>query len=62
MEIICMSTHPFHSSVKGWIDAVHLRAGSIHNRRDVWYRCRRKLSECHIQHFDVKHLPNTVLK
>ena len=28
-EIICTPTHPFYSPVKGWTDAVHLRAGDI---------------------------------
>ena len=28
-EIICTPEHPFYSPVKGWTDAVHLRAGDI---------------------------------
>lgn len=28
-EIICTPSHPFYSPVKGWTDAVHLRAGDI---------------------------------
>ena len=28
-EIICTPRHPFYSPVKGWTDAVHLRAGDI---------------------------------
>ena len=28
-EIICTPTHPFYNPVKGWTDAVHLRAGDI---------------------------------
>ena len=28
-EIICTPGHPFYSPVKGWTDAVHLRAGDI---------------------------------
>lgn len=28
-EIVCTPTHPFYSPVKGWTDAVHLRAGDI---------------------------------
>lgn len=28
-EIVCTPAHPFYSPVKGWTDAVHLRAGDI---------------------------------
>ena len=28
-EIVCTPSHPFYSPVKGWTDAVHLRAGDI---------------------------------
>lgn len=28
-EIVCTPAHPFYSPIKGWTDAVHLRAGDI---------------------------------
>lgn len=58
-----MSNCPFYSPIKDWTSTMHFRTGNIRNRKDAWYRSKRKLAGCrYMQRLAMKLSRDIILK